>query len=193
MFKFDKPKQSFFLLFIFLVSSGFNINPSTAKCTLYGEGNIVAAWQSKDERGQDIIQAAVGSAFTKPQDWTLTTLSDSFYAIENQQPTFSSNSSGDIVVLWKYIDSDSKASIAAATLPRDTMNWKVSTLSTIEEPIQLNNQIAEVNEEGHALVLWSISDPITEKDNTLISETLLGVEDDWSPPLVILEKTCTTN
>lgn len=151
-------------VFIFLISAQAHATmdlAATGKCVVYSSttsGNVVVAWLALDDNGNAHIQAAVGSVFTQPSTWTVTTISDSLSPLLNNPPKIFANQTGDVVVTWHYFDGESQFCLAASVL-RHTIgvpgSWSTSMISDLTEDTGFFDESVYLDENGHILAIWT--------------------------------------
>ncbi len=128
------------------------------------------------------IKATVGDIGSNPSSWVSTMLSDAFTFSYNFTPEVYSNTIGDVVVLWTYIDEAGVCQLAASILLHGTMTWYTSNISQGVGDARARDQICYINENGSALVSWTSIDDALQTAQVLGVTSLLSTSTVWSAP-----------
>lgn len=140
---------------------------------------IVAAWSALDSNGNSIVRGAVGNPFQAPHNWTVTELSSTISANNNNNPRLDSNTRGDVVVTWEY-SNNGNFFVAAAVLQNNSTSWHIATVSTSSENAQFFDQVASIDESGNVTIVWTSTNNNTNAIQLRGATTTVS-RPSWSP------------
>lgn len=152
-----------FSVTLFSASTYAAISTSIPQCVVY-TGNVVSVWQTQDTVSGSLgIQGASGS-FTLPGFLNITDLTI-VGTTQSSLPSLFSNSLGDCVAVWQYVDILGNSQVAAAILPHSTSIWipPVTISTTLGEVAGFDDQVASIDVSGNVLVAWTSFDGIVTR------------------------------
>jgi hypothetical protein len=139
---------------------------------------------SSDNSLNQII-AAVGNVGSSPATWVKTTLSTAMSTARIFAPQIIANNSGNVLVVWGYIDSTNVCQIAASILLAGNTTWSTSTISSNTVLQGLPPISVFLDENNNALVQWNQYDPSTQYTQTWAVSSVITTNT-WSLPFGIL-------
>lgn len=159
------------------------------KCFVIG-GNVVTAWQATDDEYDAVIIAAIGTTSTSPGAWEYAVISDGISDVQNSIPYMFTNTNGDVVVLWEYVDEYSNYWVAASVLPAGSTagtDWVSATISTSDDNAGFFDQTASIDNDGNILATWTAYNSLlnTTQVRGATASIALGVVSSWSSPFTI--------
>lgn len=144
---------------------------------------IVAVRDVVDSFGNSVIQVTIGASGTNPNTWVSSTISGSLSATNNYNPRIFSNSAGDFIVLWGYLDPiTGNPELACASLLNFSIVWHVVNVSQSLGAVELNNYVAAFDNTTNVVIGWSAT--IANNLNAFVATLDLNTNT-WTPPFMI--------
>lgn len=173
---------SFFCFSPFLLAS----NPTNVESFTAG-GNVVAVWTSMDSSSNTIVEAVVGTLASNPNTWTITDISFGLGALQYFNPHLFSNSAGDVVILFNFLDSSSNYGVAAAMLPAGTSTWNIQVITDSNDYSDYQDQKASIDSSGNVLATWTSYNSGISGYEIRGAITTIGASTTWGSPFTIAQ------
>lgn len=188
MHSFLKILKTFFVL-LFLSFTFYKTvsadNAGSPQSKVYGTGSAIAAWLTTDSNGITSIMGRTGSVSSDPSTWITTNLTSSLsYLAISQTPQLFSNTRGDVVVIWEYLNLNSNFMVAAAMLPSQSSNWNVQVISNVSTNSQNMDSLVSISENGDVIAIWTAIDFNSGETVVLYSTTTISSSPLWTSPQI---------
>ena len=175
-------KLGIYIVLFLLVIPVYALSPCVCKIT---PTQIIKVNEVRDVYDNLNIYAVVGMTKSDPSSWVQTIISENISITNNFAPVLISNTLGDVVVVWMYIDSFGICQIAASILLHGTTAWYSATVSQGGWDARARIYDGSIDEKGNAIVQWTGINVIDGSFAVLGATSSLSTSTVWSNQFVI--------